>query len=77
MSGIAGRTAGSVDAVHTVALFVIDDAATHMVRRPSELAPEEIRTLTELARRGDYVEPYRRSRVRSVMDGRAVPSGHR
>ena len=75
MSGIAGRTVGSVDAVHTVALFVIDDATTQMVRRPSELAPPEIRGLTELAQRGDYVAAYRRSRVR-VRDGRAQgPAG--
>jgi hypothetical protein len=64
MAGTFGRTVGSVDAVNTVSVFVTDDGATHLIRRPQELEPGEVRTLVELARAGDYVEAYRRARSR-------------
>ena len=70
MAGIFGRTVGSVDAVNTVSLFVTDDDGTYLLRRPHELGSDEIRALVGLAHEGNYVDAYRRSRVR-LHDGRA------
>lgn len=70
MAGIFGRTVGSVDAVNTVSVFVTDDEATHVVRRPNDLEPDDLRALVDMAAAGDYVGAYRRTRVH-LSDGRA------
>jgi len=72
LAGLLGRTAPSGDAIHTVSVFVVDDGATWLLKRPRDFAPEEVREVAELARRRDLVEHYRRSRVR-VCDGRCAP----
>lgn len=74
MAGIFGRTVGSVDAINAVSVFVTDDDATHVLRRPNELEPDDLRALVGLAAAGDYVEAYRRTRVH-LKDGRARGAG--
>ena len=71
MAGLAARTIGSGDGLQTVALFVINDEATHFVRRPRELPPGQIGEFIELGTRGEFTELYRRSRVK-IKDGRAT-----
>jgi len=72
MAGLLGRTAPSGDAIHAVSVFLIDDDATWLLKRPRDFSPGEIPELAELARRRELVEHYRRSRVR-VREGRAAP----
>lgn len=72
MAGMAGRTVASGDAIQTVSVFVLDAEAAWLLKRPRDFAAEEIPELVELARRGEFTEVYRRSRVR-VRDGAARP----
>src|SRR4029453_6456109 len=71
MSGLVGRTVASADAVQSVALLVTDDNGTWLLRRPQDLAAEELAQLIELSSRGDVVGMYRLLRVR-LSDRRAV-----
>lgn len=72
MTGMLGRTAASGDAIHTVSVFVINEEATYLLKRPRDFAPGEIHDLAELARTDRFTDLYRRSRVK-VKDGRAQP----
>lgn len=72
MAGLAGRTVPSGDAIQTCALMVLNREATYYVKRPQDFPPEEIPELVELAEQEDYLELYRRSRVK-VRNGRAYP----
>ena len=64
MSGLVGRTVPSGDGIQTVALVLLNPDGAFYLRRPQDFAPEEIPRLIELATREEYVELYRRSRVR-------------
>jgi hypothetical protein len=70
MSGLVGRTVASADAVQSVALLVTDDTGTWLVRRPQDLAAEELAEVIDLSGRGDVVGMYRLLRVR-LSDRRA------
>jgi hypothetical protein len=72
VAGLLGRTIGSGDAIHTVSVFVINDGATYLLKRPRDFAPTEIEELASMARKHEFTELYRRSRVK-VRDGRAAP----
>jgi len=72
LAGLLGRTVASPDAISTVSVVVTNDEATYLLKRPQDFAPDEIPTLVELARRGELVELYRRSRIK-ISDGRAAP----
>jgi hypothetical protein len=72
MSRLLGRTIPSGDAAQTVALIVMNRGATYYVKRPQDFAPDEIPELVKMAERGEYVELYRRSRVK-IRDGRVTP----
>jgi hypothetical protein len=72
LAGLLGRTVASADAVHTVAVAVINDEATYLLKRPQDFPPAEIPELIRLAAAGELVELYRRSRVR-LCDGRVAP----
>jgi hypothetical protein len=72
MLTLLGRTVASGDAAQSVAMVVINDDGAHLVRRPRELPIEGFPELVRLAEGGDYVELYRRSRVR-IADGRREP----
>jgi hypothetical protein len=73
MSRLLGRTIPSGDAASTVALLVMNQDATYYVKRPQDFAAQEIPELVRLAEAGEYVELYRRSRVK-IRDGRVAPS---
>jgi hypothetical protein len=75
VAGLFGRTVASGDAIHTVSVFVVNDGATWLLKRPQDFAPAEIPELVEMGRRGELTELYRRSRVK-VRDGRAAPPLH-
>ncbi|AIE87056.1 hypothetical protein [Fimbriimonas ginsengisoli] len=72
MVSTVGRTIPSGDAMHTVALMVTNDQATYFIRRPQDLPPDDIPALVELAKNHEFVEIYRRMRVR-IKDGRVAP----
>jgi hypothetical protein len=71
LSGLIGRTVPSGDAIQTVALIVTNREAAYYIRRPQDFPPGEIPELVEHAARGEYVELYRRGRVR-IRDDRAT-----
>jgi hypothetical protein len=71
MAGLVARTIASGDGLQTVALVVINDQATYLLRRPRELPPAEIPQLIELGRRGEFTSLYRKCRV-LIKKGRAA-----
>ncbi|MES1227440.1 MAG: hypothetical protein ABUL72_02150, partial [Armatimonadota bacterium] len=73
MVGTVGRTIPSGDAMHTVALIVTNDTATYYIRRPQDIPPADIPALVDLAKKGEFVEVYRRMRVK-LSDKRSAPS---
>ena len=72
LAGLLGRAVASPDAINTVSVFLTNDEATYLLKRPQDFAPHEIPTLVELARRGELVELYRKARIK-IADGRAAP----
>jgi hypothetical protein len=70
MGGLVARTIASGDGLQTVALVVINDQGTHLVRRPRELPPGDISQLIDIGRLGQFTELYRRCRVK-LKDTRA------
>ena len=73
MGGLVARTIASGDGLQTVALIVINDEATYLIRRPAELLPSDIPQLLESGRQGKFGKLYQRGRVK-IKDGRAVTS---
>jgi hypothetical protein len=71
MSGLVGRTIPSGDAIHTVALILMNPEATYYLKRPQDFASAEVADLIRLAEQEQYVELYRRHRVK-IRDGRAT-----
>ncbi len=69
MAGLAGRTVASGDALQTVALVVINDQGTWLVRRPQDMTSDEVAAQITLAREGRFTEAYHRSRV-PLSEGR-------
>ncbi|MCB0214286.1 MAG: hypothetical protein KDJ52_33415 [Anaerolineae bacterium] len=72
MSGLVGRTVASGDGIQTVGLVVMNQEATYYIKRAQDSSPDEIPELLRLAEQQDYVELYRRSRVK-IQEGRSVP----
>jgi hypothetical protein len=72
MAGLAGRTIASGDGLQTVALVVINDQATYLLKRPRDFAAPELRELIELSMAGAFTELYRRSRL-EMKRGRVAP----
>jgi hypothetical protein len=72
LAGLLGRTVASPDAINTVSVFVTNDEATYLLKRSQDFGPAEFPTLVDLARRGELVELYWRSRIKT-SDGRAAP----
>jgi hypothetical protein len=64
-----GRTVASGDAVHAVALFVINDEGAWMLKRPQDYPRTEIAGLARVAREHELVELYEKGRVR-IAEGR-------
>ena len=71
MAGLVARTVASGDGLQTVALVVINDEATHLIRRPRELPAGDIPRLIQLAREGAFAQLYRECRVK-IKAGRAI-----
>jgi hypothetical protein len=72
VAGSLGRTIASGDAIQTVSLAVVNDDGTYLIKRPQDFVPEEISQLIGDALRGNYLDLYRRSRVK-IKKGRAAP----
>ncbi len=72
LAGLLGRAVASPDAINTVSVFVTNDEAAYLLKRPQDFAPDEIPSLVEFARRGELVGPYRKGRIK-IADGRAAP----
>jgi hypothetical protein len=72
IAGLVARTISSGDALQTVALIVINDGGSYLIRRPRELSKATVRELIDMAKTGALLEIYRRTRVK-INDGRAAP----
>ncbi len=73
MIHLIGRTVASGDAVHAVALFVINDEGAWMLKRPQDHPRTEIPDLSGAAREHKLVELYERSRARIAEARPDVP----
>jgi hypothetical protein len=71
MAGLVARTIASGDGLQTVALVVINDEASYLIRRPRELSPADIPNLVELGRQGAFTDLYRKCRVK-LKEGRTT-----
>jgi hypothetical protein len=71
MASLVGRTGASADAVHSSSLFVINDNATYLVKRPQDFTLKEIHELVELAGSHRFEDLYSRMKVK-IRDGRAA-----
>ena len=71
-ASFTGRTVSSPDAVHTVSVFVVNDEATWLARRPQALSAQERSEVRGLVRDGEFVDAWRRMRVK-VRDERTAP----
>jgi hypothetical protein len=71
MAGLVARTVASGDGLQTVALVVINDRATYLVRRPRELVPTTIPELIRLAQENKFLDLYQQCRVK-IKEGRAA-----
>jgi hypothetical protein len=71
MAGLVARTIASGDGLQTVALVVINDQASYLIRRPRELTAQEIQSLIDLGNQGAFTDLYRKCRVK-IKEGRAA-----
>ena len=74
-SQFVGRTASSPDASHPMAMFVMDDEATWLARRPQDMEPDELAQVVELTRAGRLVDAWRVMRVKIADERRHPPLG--
>ncbi len=72
MAGLLGRTVASGDAIQTVAFIVSNDEATYFIKRPQDFTQAEVRELIRSAERGEWLDLYRRARVK-IKDSRTAP----
>lgn len=68
-----GRTIASGDAIHAVALFVINDEGVWLIKRPQDYPRDEIPALVAAAHEHRLVELYRTSRVQIAAGRVDVP----
>jgi hypothetical protein len=73
MSRLVARSVASGDCAQTVAVAITNDEATYLIKRPQDLAADEIQDIIRLVGRGDLTEFYKRVRVK-IKDGRSAPS---
>ena len=73
LARLLGRTIPSGDAIQTVSLVITNDTGTYLMKRPQDFPGEAIPELARLAEAGEYVELYRRSRIK-IKDTRSAPS---
>jgi hypothetical protein len=68
---LTGRTGASADAVHSTALFVINDSGTYLLKRPQDFTLDEIEALARLAEDHKLEQVYEKMRIK-IRDGRTV-----
>src|SRR5215212_326597 len=73
LSHLIGRTVASGDAIHSNAVFVINDAGAWMLKRPQDYPRAEIAQLAQLARDRQFGALYERSRIRIADQRVDVP----
>jgi hypothetical protein len=73
MSHLVGRTVASGDAIHSNAVFVINDDGAWMLKRPQDYPRAEVAELAQLARDHQFGVLYERSRVRIAARRVDVP----
>jgi hypothetical protein len=73
MAALTGRTGASADAVHSAALFIINDEGTYLWRRPQDFSLDQIDELARLAAAKRFEEVYDRMRVRVRAGRTSIP----
>jgi hypothetical protein len=74
IANFIGRTVASGDALHVVALFVINDDGVWLLKRPQEFQRSEIPDLVRAAHNYEFVQHYERSRIQISDKRLAIPS---
>lgn len=69
MAALTGRTGASADAVHSAALFIINDDGAYLLRRPQDFSLPEIHELAQLASTHAFAQLYDRMRLK-LREGR-------
>lgn len=64
LTHLLGRTVPSGDAMHMVALFVLNDEGAWLLRRPQDVSPEEVPSVLALLEAERWEALYEHSRVR-------------
>lgn len=72
IAALTGRTGASADAVHSTALFVINDEATYLLKRPQDFTIDEIAALARLAADRDYGRCYELMRIKTAEGRTAI-----
>jgi hypothetical protein len=73
LTHFGGRTVGSADSVHAVALFVINDDGAWLLKRPQDHPRAEIPELAAAGREHRFVELYEKNRIRIADHRLDVP----
>jgi hypothetical protein len=73
LTSFAGRTVGSADSVHSIAVCIINDEGAWMLKRPQDYPRSEIHGLAAAGREHRFVELYEKSRVRIADHRLDVP----
>ena len=73
MAALTGRTGASADAVHSAALFVVNDEGTYLWRRPQDFPLDQINELARLAAEKRFEEIYDRMRLRIKKGRTTIP----
>jgi hypothetical protein len=73
LTNFAGRTVGSADSVHSVAMCVINDDGAWLLKRPQDYPRSDIPGLAAAGREHRFVELYEKSRVRFADHRLDVP----
>lgn len=70
---LVGRTVASGDASHAITMFVMDDNGAYLLRRPQQIPATELAELMDATYRQEWVELYRRNRIKIADHRLEVP----
>jgi hypothetical protein len=73
LAGMTSRVVASADSIENTSLIVINDDATYFIKRTQNLSPSERDELVKLTQAGQFVEAYRKLRVKIADKRTEIP----
>jgi hypothetical protein len=73
LAGMTSRVVASADSIDNTSLIVINDEATYFIKREQNLSPQERDELIKLTQAGQFVEAYRKLRVKIADKRITIP----